>query len=85
MRPRLKRAMLLTAKALKRRRVKRGPRISSPAYPSVPKEFAGKWIAWSPDRKIVASGDTLAGVVADVTSKGIEGASYQGVPRFDRR
>jgi hypothetical protein len=85
MRPRLKRAMLLTAKALKRRRVKRGARIPSPAYPSVPKEFAGKWIAWSPDRKIVASGDTLAGVVADVTSRGIEGASYQGVPRFGSR
>jgi hypothetical protein len=84
-RPRLKRAMLLTAKALKGRPVKRAARTSSPAYPSVPKELAGKWIARGPGRQIVASGDTLSEVMDEVASKGIEGVSYGRVPRFDRQ
>ena len=58
--------------------------ILSPAYPSTPIELAGKWIAWSRDRRIVASGDTLAGVVATVASLQVQEASYERVPRFDR-
>jgi hypothetical protein len=69
---------------LKRRPTYAG-RALSPTYPSVPSELAGKWIAWSPDRRIVASGDALSGVMAEVTSKGIEVASYGRVPRFGRR
>ena len=60
-------------------------RALSPACPSVPSELAGKWIAWSPRRQIVASGDALSGVMADVASKGIEVASYRLVPRFGHR
>ena len=58
--------------------------LSSKPYPTTPRELAGKWVAWSRDRQIVASGDTLAGVVATVASLHIEDASYERVPRFDR-
>jgi hypothetical protein len=60
-------------------------RILLPVYPSVPAELAGKWIARGPERLIVASGDTLSEVMAEVTSKGIVGVSYGRVPRFDRQ
>jgi hypothetical protein len=59
-------------------------RVLQSNYPSPPRELAGKWVAWSRDRQIVASGDTLAGVVATVASLPIEDASYERVPRFDR-
>jgi hypothetical protein len=49
-------------------------------HPSPPPELAGKWVAWSRDRRIIASGDTLAGVMDHIASKGIKGASYQLLP-----
>jgi hypothetical protein len=48
-----------------------------------PRELAGKWVAWS-RYKIVASGDTLAGVIAQVKESGIKGASYELLPGLTR-
>ena len=59
-------------------------RILSPAYPSTPIDLAGKWVAWSRDRQIVASGETLSGVATTVASMGIKDASYERLPRARR-
>jgi hypothetical protein len=55
-----------------------------PSYAPPPLELAGKWIAWSKDGRIVASGATLEEVMALVTSKKIRGASYEPLPRSVR-
>jgi hypothetical protein len=55
-----------------------------PGHPAPPPELAGKWVAWSRDRRIVASDDTLAGVMGQIASKGIKGASYQLLPSLIR-
>ena len=52
-------------------------------YPIPPRELAGKWVAWS-RYKIVASGDTLAGVIAQVERDGVKGASYELLPGLTR-
>jgi hypothetical protein len=74
---------LLTLPSKRRKKFKRLVEIVSP-YPAPPRELAGKWVAWSPDYRIVASGETLAEVVESVKSAGIEDASYELVPRLDR-
>ena len=79
--PRLKRSAIRKARASKSL-LRRASRIQSQGHPSIPIELAGKWIAWSPRGQIVASGSALSDVMADVASMGIEGASYQLVPRF---
>jgi hypothetical protein len=63
----------------KRRRS--GPPVSP--YPAPPRELAGKWVAWS-RYQIVASGDTLAGVMDRVAAEGIKGASYELLPELTR-
>jgi Family of unknown function (DUF5678) len=52
--------------------------------PLPPRELAGKWVAWS-NRRIVASGDTLAEVVHQVKAVGIEDASYDLLPMLASR
>jgi hypothetical protein len=38
--------------------------VVRPAHPTVPREYAGQWIAWNRDlTKIVASSSTAAGAV----------------------
>jgi Family of unknown function (DUF5678) len=51
-----------------------------PSYDPPPPELAGKWIAWSKDGRLVASGETLEEVMALVASKKIKGASYEPLP-----
>jgi Family of unknown function (DUF5678) len=60
----------------------RGPALSR--YPIPPIELAGKWVAWSRDREIIAAGETLAEVMAMVESRAPRGASYELLPRLDR-
>jgi hypothetical protein len=69
------------AKAVPSKRRRSGPLVSP--YPVPPRELAGKWVAWS-RYKIVASGDSLAGVVARVKESGIKGASYELLPPLTR-
>jgi hypothetical protein len=69
------------AKAAPSKRRRSGPLVSP--YPVPPRELAGKWVAWS-RYKIVASGDTLATVVARVKESGIKGASYELLPPLTR-
>jgi len=72
-----------TAPGRLRRRKDRhgGPGLSS--YPKPSRDLAGKWVAWAGCR-IVASGDTLAGVVASVEREGIKGASFERLPALRR-
>jgi hypothetical protein len=58
-----------------------GPLVSP--YPVPPRDLAGKWVAWS-RYKIVATGDTLAEVIARVKSDGVKGASYELLPGLTR-
>ncbi len=51
-----------------------------PSYTPPPPELAGKWIAWSRDGRMVASGETLEEVMALVASRKIKGASYEPLP-----
>jgi hypothetical protein len=55
-----------------------GPGVTAGSHPLAPREFAGKWVAWSADhREIVASGDTLAEVREQVARSGVGGVSYE--------
>jgi hypothetical protein len=66
-------------------RLKRRKRAAvSSSYPATPLTMAGKWIAWSKAGRIVASGDTLSGVMELVASKKVRGASYERVPHLVR-
>ncbi len=58
--------------------------ILSPAYPPPPTSVAGKWVAWTQDRQIVTSGDTLSEVAKAVESLGAKGVTYGHVPRSRR-
>ncbi len=69
------------AKAAPSKRRPAEPLVSP--YPVPPRELAGKWVAWS-RYKIVASGETLAGVIAQVKESGIKGASYELLPGLTR-
>ena len=53
---------------------------TSPLYPAPPAELSGKWVVWSHNGRIIASGATLSNVVDQVTSKKIIGASYERLP-----
>jgi hypothetical protein len=69
------------AKAAPSKRRRAGPMVSP--YPIPPRELAGKWVAWS-RYKIVASGDTLAGVIAQVKSGKMKEVSYELLPGLER-
>ncbi len=50
--------------------------------PTVPREYAGKWIAWDQDRtKIVASGETPSEVVDLANHRGCLKPLLEKVPR----
>ncbi len=51
-----------------------------PSYAPPPLELAGKWVAWSKDGRMVASGETLEEVMGLVASQKIKGASYEPLP-----
>jgi hypothetical protein len=79
---RLKMKKLVSRKpAFLQRRKSQG---GTPPYAAPPRELAGKWVAWSKEGRIVASGETLSGVVDLVTLKKIRGASYECVPLLVR-
>jgi hypothetical protein len=63
-----------------KRLLRRTRRLAPPAYPSTPIGLAGRWVAWSPDREIVASGTTLSGVAAAVAMLDVNGVSYECLP-----
>ena len=54
--------------------------------PSVPKEFGGKWIAWSADAtRIIASGSTLADCAHAASRAGEANPQFERAPRADVR
>jgi hypothetical protein len=57
--------------------------LTSP-YPAPPLSLAGKWVAWSRDHRIIASGDTLADILKTVALQGIRGVSYERLPDLGR-
>lgn len=57
--------------------------LTSP-YPAPPLSLAGKWVAWSRDHRIIASGDTLADVIRAVALQGIRGVSFERLPDLGR-
>jgi hypothetical protein len=54
--------------------------------PVVPKEYAGKWIAWNRDRTaIVASGQALSEAATAARAAGEQEAGFEWVPPANRR
>jgi hypothetical protein len=54
------------------------------SYPSVPLEFAGKWIAWH--RRVIVDSDERLGELMDrIEEAGLRGVSYEKVGMGRRR
>ena len=54
--------------------------------PIVPKEYAGQWIVWNPDRtKIVASGTSLEDAGAAAKNAGETDPGYEWIPAAEMR
>ena len=62
---------------------RKSPRII-PAFPCVPRELIGQWVAYSETGEVIASGPDLEPVVADAERTGLPGVSYEKVPRLRR-
>lgn len=54
-------------------------------YSTPPRELAGRWVAWSRDGRLLASGRTLGRVRREVRRLGEGGASYELIPATRRR
>lgn len=62
------------------------PMDQNRARPVVPKEYAGRWIAWNAAaNKIIASGDDLPTVAKKAQAAGEAHPSFEKVPRADVR
>jgi hypothetical protein len=60
--------------------------MNRPTPLTVPREYAGKWIAWNHDfTKIIASGESLAEVVQSAERSGENDPVIDRVPRADVR
>ena len=56
----------------------------APSRPAVPREYAGKWLAWSNDgQHILASGETPAEVRSQVERLEISDFAYEWIPPLD--
>lgn len=58
----------------------------TPDQPDIPREYAGKWVAWNADTtEIVASGDTLTACHEDADKKKIDQPRFEKIPELDVR
>jgi hypothetical protein len=76
---------------LRRGPIRRGPlQPPVPILPEIPRELAGKWVAWArsggANYQIVAAGDELGDVLDQVFQRGLRyGVTYQRLPAPDKR
>jgi hypothetical protein len=62
---------------------KRSPKPIKRRQPIVvPREYAGKWVAWSSDgRSILGSGNSIEEARVEASSAGVENVRLQWIPR----